>query len=223
MLKQFVESNYKEVCKIQRSFDHDGKMQDMLAKKDLDERAVLDWMRGYGLFQGIPTVNRIQIVEVYKENIFAFVDLKGSLGNGEVEKLFSVLLKSFYEAVPRKWISAVSKLLWCSFPDDIAIYDAFVHRSLIVLQGVTPYLAEMPRLGDSPRLRSGKDIPRLVDFYMNYRAMIVAIQKHHQDQLDALRKKYSEPYAYDLRILDKLLWLLGGPGQPIRLGGTKCT
>ena len=97
-----------------------------------------------------------------------------------------------------------------------------MHRSLVVLQGLTPYLAEMPRLGNAPSLKYGTDILALVDFYMNFRKMIVAILKHHQTQFDELRKKYSEEYPYDIRILDKLLWLLGGPGQPFLLGYTQC-
>lgn len=222
MLKHFIDSNYKEACETQRSFDHDVQMQNMLAAGNLDAKYVRDWMREYGLFQGIKAADRRQIVEVYKDNIFAISKVSGSPTDHDVRRLFSALLNAFYEVVPRKWISAVSKLLWCSLPHEIAIYDAFVHRSLIVLQGITPYLAEMPRLRDTPPVRKGKDISKLVDFYMNYRAMISAIQAHHQGQFDDLRQKYAEQYAYDIRILDKLLWLLGGPGQPVKLGTTKC-
>lgn len=223
MLKQFVESNYKDAVETQRSFDHDAHMQSMLVAENLNEKSVRDWMRGYGLFQGINAADRRKVVEIYKDNIFAISNLASPLPDHDVRELFSVLLNAFYEVVPRKWISAVSKLLWCSFPHEIAIYDAFVHRSLIVLQGVTPYLAEMPRLGNTPPVKKGKDIQELVEFYMSYRKMILAIQKHHQDQLDDLRKKYSEQYAYDIRILDKLLWLLGGADQPFKLGAAKCT
>lgn len=223
MLKQFIESNYNEACETQRSFDHDVHMQNMLAAENLDENYVRYWMRKYRLFQGISAADRRKVVEVYKDNIFGISNFPGSLSDHDVGKIFSVLLNAFYEVVPRKWISAVSKLLWCSFPYEIAIYDAFVHRSLIVLQGVTPYLAELPRLGNTPPVKKEKDIPKLVDFYLIYRRMILAIQKHEQGQLDDLRQKYSEQYAYDIRILDKLLWILGGPGQPINLGGIKCT
>ncbi|OIO59566.1 MAG: hypothetical protein AUJ47_10560 [Candidatus Marinimicrobia bacterium CG1_02_48_14] len=222
MLKNFIESNYKKASNIQRSFDHDAKMVKMHKGKVLDGEYIQDWMRGYGLFQGISGTFRKQVIEVYKENIFTISSLADSPNDGEVEKMVSALLNAFYEKVPRRWLSAVSKLLWCSFPYEIAIYDAFVHRSLVVLQGLTPYLAEMPRLGNAPSLKSGTDILALVDFYMNFRKMIVAILKHHQTQFDELRKKYSEEYPYDIRILDKLLWLLGGPGQPFLLGYTQC-
>lgn len=223
VIENFIESNYEKASRIQRSFDHDVRMQNMLKQGQLDKDAVKSWMRGYGLFQGISSADRLRIAEVYSDNILHMTEGIDVPNEGDIEKQFHSLLEVFYEVVPRRWTSAVSKLLWCSYPNDVAIYDAFVHRSLVVLQGVTPFMAKMQRLDVAPQIKRKEDISDLVSFYMHYRSMIKAIQDHHQDQLDSLRERCSAPYSYDIRILDKLLWMLGGPGQDFSLGEIECT
>lgn len=133
-----------------------------------------------------------------------------------------MLMTEFYNVVPRKWLSATSKLLWCSFPDNVVIYDAFVERAIMILQGITPYLADFPRIQTSPAVRNMNDIAKCAKFYINYQDMVKAILNEHQHQLDKLRIETSETYPHDIRIVDKLLWMLGNPNQAFTLNNVIC-
>tara|TARA_R110000772_G_scaffold154334_2_gene265304 strand:- start:1101 stop:1778 length:678 start_codon:yes stop_codon:yes gene_type:complete len=222
-LSDFIDSNYFYACKTQRSFEHDLQMINMHKSMCIDKIIVKKWMRDYGLFQGITNKGRDGIVDIYSETIFQLTKGVSSPNSDEIAKQFNTLLLNFYGVVPRKWISAVSKLLWCSYPSSIVIYDAFVHRSLIILQGFYPSLANMPRLSNSSKIRKIEDIQSLVNFYIDYQSIAKELLNLHQSQFNLLRNKYSEQYEYDIRILDKLLWLLGGPGQSFKLGNINCT
>ncbi|WP_373032924.1 hypothetical protein [Sulfurovum sp.] len=221
-LEDFFESNYQTACEMQRSIIKDSKMKAIAAKSIRDEELVLSWMRDYGLFQGIKTEDRKSIVKKY----FFLLPEISKMEKGEerenVEKLFRLILSEFYSTVGRKWLSATSKLLWCSYPDHVVIYDAFVERSLVILQGIVPYLASMPRIKSSPNIKSWSDIDAAIDFYMNYQDMVLAIANEHEGQLSRLRKQYNETYAHDIRIIDKLLWMLGNPNQEFTLNEVQC-
>ena len=222
-LIDFIESNYQAACEMQRSISKDSKMKEMVAKSLRDEKLVSSWMRDYGLFQGIKAEDRQAIVNKY----FSVLPFLSQLDEGEerknIEGRFHYLLSELYSAVNRKWLSATSKLLWCSYPDHVVIYDAFVERALVILQGVTPYLAKYPRIKTSPSFRSEGDIEAIMIFYKNYQNMVLAIAKEHQEQLGRLRNIYNETYDHDIRIIDKLLWMLGNPRQEFSLNGVKCS
>lgn len=68
-----------------------------------------------------------------------------------IEKLYSELFVALNRQVARSWMSATSKLLWCLYPDDIVIYDAFVHRTLVVMQFID---------GDLVRLTKDRRCPK---------------------------------------------------------------
>jgi hypothetical protein len=213
----FIESNYKIACDIQRGINKDNKMKEMLIRGIIDKRLVISWMREYGLFQGINTSDRNNIVEKYASIAFEVANPTHRPDTKAIETMFKRFLSEFYHTVNRKWLSATSKLLWCSYPDEIVIYDAFVERALVVLQCITPYLAKMPRIKTSPRIKSLDDIDRVVTFYMNYQNMIKAIIFEHKEKLLRLRSIYNEVYPHDIRIIDKLLWILGNPKQSFKL------
>lgn len=110
-------------------------------------------------------------------------------------------------------MSATSKLLWCLYPDTIVIYDTFVHRTLIVMQSIDDDLSAFPRVG-APRSIDGEaDIVAATTHYMNYQAMVRRLQTRHWQLLRDLRKRYNESYPYDVRIIDKLLWMIGNPRE----------
>ncbi|ENQ8749317.1 TPA: hypothetical protein I7272_24185 [Vibrio parahaemolyticus] len=213
MLQSFIESNYVHICDMQRSILLDENMKHMASRDEFDSVIVKNWMRDYGLFQGIKAEHRELIVEVYIENISKIVDGRDPTLLSDLEFMFDELQMLFYSAVPRKWLSAVSKLLWCSFPNDIVIYDSFVERTLVVLQPLLPELQEHRRVGVSVSPKTEQDISSITSFYINYSSLVHEISALHSEQLQALREKYSEHYPHDIRIIDKALWMIGSPNQ----------
>lgn len=207
---------------MQHGIVKDTKMKEMLASGSVNEILVTSWMRDYGLFQGIKLSDRKAIVNKYSTLVFDVANPSHCPTDKEIEDIFKCLLSTFYRTVPRKWLSATSKLLWCSFPDKVVIYDAFVERALVILQGITPFLASMPRIKSSPTMKSVGDIETVVSFYLNFQTMVNAIIADHQKQLNRLRAKHKESYPHDIRIVDKLLWMLGNPNQSVALNGTVC-
>jgi len=222
-LVDFIESNYQAACEMQRSIERDSKMKEMVAKSLRDEQLVFSWMQDYGLFQGIKADDRKAIVNTYFSALPSLSQLEKGKERIIIEDNFRFLLTELYSAVNRKWLSATSKLLWCSYPDHVVIYDAFVERALVILQGITPFLAHHPRINTSPKLKSSSDIEAVMKFYKNYQNMVLAVAKEHQEQLDELRNVHNEPYVHDIRIIDKLLWMLGNPKQGFSLGEAKCS
>jgi hypothetical protein len=207
---------------MQHNIVKDIKMKNMLHSGTFDTDLVTSWMREYGLFQGINTSDRKKIAAHYATLAFDVANPSDLPSDEEIKSMFRLFLTDFYKVVPRKWLSATSKLLWCSFPDQIVIYDAFVERALVVLQGITPYLAEMPRIKSSGTIKSENDIEVTLAFYENYQSLVRAILAEHQKQLDDLRSLHNETYPHDIRIVDKLLWMLGNPNQSFQLNGCVC-
>ncbi|MGK0288862.1 MAG: hypothetical protein ACI86H_000283 [bacterium] len=222
ILRDFIESNYKTACAMQHEIVRDSKMKLMLSSRSINKPLVMSWMLDYGLFQGIKATDREAIIQKYYTLVFHESFVSKTLNTDQIKIIFYQFLLGFYETVPRKWLSATSKLLWCSFPDKVVIYDAFVERALVVLQGITPYLINMPRIKTSPTIKSISDIDSAITFYMNYQSMVLAILSEHQSQLETLRTTYNESYPHDIRIIDKLLWMLGNPNQPFELNGNIC-
>jgi hypothetical protein len=110
---------------------------------------------------------------------------------------------------PRSWMSATSKLLWCLYPRDIVIYDAFVHRTLVTLQCVDPDLAGTERIGAAPKIETHAHIDPAVAAYIRYQSLVRRLLTVHTPALNELRRQHKEQYLYDIRIVDKLLWMIG--------------
>ncbi|MCB2211349.1 hypothetical protein KQI52_04495, partial [bacterium] len=51
----------------------------------------------------------------------------------------------------------------------------------------------------------------VIEHYMKYYDIINQIYKMYKPLFEELRKKHNETYKYDIRILDKLLWMIGNP------------
>jgi len=221
-LSEFISSNYLKACEMQRGIHKDEKMKKMILDGTKDNALLLSWMRDYGLFQGINSESRTAIVNRYFSLVSSFNVLSNGHERRQIEDGFRLLLTEFYNTVNRKWLSAASKLLWCSYPDNVVIYDSFVERALIVLQGLESYLANFPRIKSSPQIKEEANIENALQFYMNYQDMVVAIHQRYDSDLQALRKRHSESYPHDIRIVDKLLWMLGNPNQGFSVGGVQC-
>lgn len=189
-LIDFIESNYQAACEMQRSIEKDSKMKEMLANSLRDEALVYSWMLDYGLFQGIKAEDRKIVVNKYFSSLPNLSNLEKGQERKIIEDNFRYLFTELYTAVNRKWLSATSKLLWCSYPDHVVIYDAFVERALVILQGLTPYLASLPRIKTSASVKQASDIEAVIRFYKNYQNMVLAIACEHKKQLDGATCKF---------------------------------
>jgi hypothetical protein len=206
--RKYIERNYVTACEVQRGIVNDTKMIKMLREGPHDPVLVKKWMQDYGLFQGLTTQQReavalsfLRFVAEYKVESISNEDC--------VAPLYERLFTSLHAAVGRSWTSATSKLLWCLFPHDIVIYDAFVHRSIVVMQCIDPDLEGFERIGMQPKVSGPSYIPRAVAHYMLYQSMVKKLRDAHSDLLSELREKTKETYLYDIRIIDKLLWMIG--------------
>lgn len=210
-MEEYIKSNYATACKIQQSITKDKKMISMLQKDDEDAQLVISWMRDYGLFQGITTIYREKIARnflSFAKNIDSTVDITNK---DMLKSIYSELFEVLFNTVKRSWMSATSKLLWCIYPDNIVIYDSFVERALVVMQCFDRELSKFPRIDVTPKVTRETDIASATNYYMNYQGMVKNIYERNIKILNELRNKHEETYPYDIRIVDKLLWMVGNP------------
>lgn len=206
--KKYLEDKYPIACDMQRQIDGDPLMVNMLRTNGADHELVKKWMRNYGLFQGIESDSRNEIADRF----LTFTQQHhrvDRLSDTTVADLYRELLIALFKVKPRSWMSATSKLLWCLYPSDVVIYDAFVHRALVTLQCVDPDLEGTERIGRAPMIKVLADIDPAVVTYMRYQSLVRKLLAVHTPTLAELRRKHKEKYQYDIRIVDKLLWMIG--------------
>ena len=207
----YLRSNYATACKMQRDIVKDETMKSMLVRGDQDINLVKSWMRDYGLFQGITTENRDRIANRFL-SFSTSARATASVADRKIlEEKYSELFKALFLEVKRSWMSATSKLLWCIYPNEVVIYDSFVKRALVVMQCLDNELANFPRIGVVPKVAREKDIELAVKHYMNYQDVVRYIFERNANTLHELREKHKETYPHDIRIIDKLLWMIGNP------------
>ena len=206
----YLESHYGVACELQRNISRDPQMIAMLKEGPPAPSLVKSWMKDYGLFQGITGRDRDAVVR-------CFLGFAGShrrqrtISDDVVKTLYDGLFSALYSEVPRSWMSATSKLLWCLYPESIVIYDAFVLRALVVMQRIDADLSGLDRIGSPPTIKMKADIERATAYYLRYQIMVRRLKSVHAATLDELRQRNHETYPYDIRIMDKLLWMLGNP------------
>lgn len=218
MLKDFLYSNFDNVIKTQDGFDHDREMIQSIQDETLTVDMIKDWMRDYGLFQGIKKEVRNKIAEAYIE--FAYSNRQFS--EVEIGPMFQRLHERFKGIETRRWLSATSKLLWCMQPELIVIYDAFVARAVLVLQCLNEELAKFPRIGTPPNAKKDPNSELMTTYYLNYQDMVKAIYEEHSDYILSLKAQQNADYSYDLRIMDKLLWIMGNFNEGFQIRDTVC-
>lgn len=215
MFENYIRQFYHVACEAQRQLGHDLDMINALAYNvqinDQNRQLVYSWMQTYSLFQGMTNDSRRNAVE-------AFLQFAAQQRNAENARprnqetrrdLVNNLHASLNSVTDRVWISATSKLLWCMYPSDIVIYDKFAEKSITVLRALTPELREMDPLGNRPRIANGNPQP-LLDFYMRYDALIRRLYQLHHNTFEEMKQQQNgDIYPYDIRILDKLLWMIG--------------
>jgi len=77
------------------------------------------------------------------------------------------------------------------------------------MQCIDADLADFPRIGAAPKITCKADITLAAKYYMNYQAMVHRLLAVYSPLLSELRSSHKEPYPYDIRILDKVLWMIG--------------
>jgi len=207
-VSRIIEKYYEKACNTQREIGRDAKMIDMLANgENYNPELVMSWMRDYGLWQGIKAEDRNKIVSSIPK-IFKNLPSKFEQSDRSdfTRTVYSTVFMGFYDQVNRNWLSASSKLLWCKYPHDFVIFDAFVERAVIVMQWFDAHLEGLPRLGAPPKKITPNNISEYVDFYMRYSDFIWAIFERERQTLEQCRVRQNQDYQYDIRILDKILW-----------------
>jgi len=218
MITQFIESNFEKVLKIQSGFSHDAEMVSSIKSEALTEKMVKDWMRVYGLYQGLNNEVRNNVAKAFIE--FAY---ENNNGNGlNVEIKFQELHSKLKDVAQRNWISATSKLLWCIDPYNVVIYDSFVERAIGVLQCLDVSLAKFPRLNSVPNAKNDPQSEKITKFYMNYQNMVKNVKDSNDVVIQKLKKKYKSEYKYDIRMIDKLLWLMGSSSSTFNYNEIEC-
>ena len=185
--RQYLETKYVAACDMQRGIHRDPQMIAMLRGGQPDVNLVQTWMRDYGLFQGITAENRVAIADRFLEFSAQHDLFDHEPSANEIQAMYAELFEALYGTVPRGWVSATSKLLWCLYPETVVIYDAFVHRTLSVMQCLDDSLAGFPRIGEPPSIRGINDIQIAVQHYMNYQAMVRELLATHSQLLQELR------------------------------------
>jgi hypothetical protein len=209
----YIRNNYAAACKMQRDIVNDEKMKLMLRLGNPDVELVKRWMREYALFRGITTEHSEQIAKRFLSFSTSASSTASVSDRKILEERYLELFTALFLEVNRSWVSATSKLLWCIYPDEVVIYDSFVWRALVVMQCLDTELAKFPRIGVASPVARESDIALAVKHYMNYQDMVKHICERHSDTLNELREKHKETYPHDIRIIDKLLWMIGNPKQ----------
>lgn len=175
-------------------------------------------MQRYGLFQGLTNGVRKQIANEF----ISFSKSNSNFIEEEIGEKFKELHERFKRVKTRKWISATSKLLWCLEPNKIVMYDAFVERAILVLQCFDEDLAKLKRIGTPPEAKKDPDSTLMKAHYMNYQNLVKTIYNKHLILLKDLKTARNVNYEYDIRIIDKVLWMMGNYKKDFVLGDVVC-
>lgn len=227
-LEELIRCHYVAACDEQRNLDeHDRVVVNALKKGSAKTTAIAEWMGHYRLFQHRPTRSLRNAVAQ------AFLDFADSsrprwkCSDRSIASVFLALHGRLDAVEERRWLSATSKLLWCLYPDRVAMYDRFALRSLIVLRHLDPVLMRFPAIRETPARRDGETKEaaraRYAAHYAQYQQMVYGLLAAHRSTLHELRKEHKERYPHDIRILDKLLWMMGNGNEKLSMAGTDTT
>jgi len=218
MLTEFLQSNFNKAIEMQLEIKHDPPIVKAIQKGAVTRETVKSWMRKYGLLRGISAQEQDKVAD-------AFIDFSNhnrNFSERDIAEVFRRLHQKLKSASERSWLSATSKLMWCMQPDIIVIYDRFVFQSILVLQCLDKELATYPRIGQPIAGRRDQDSVQTTAFYMNYQDMVKAIYRRNRQLIQDLKNNQSSRYDYDLRLLDKILWMMGNANETFTLGTVEC-
>jgi len=102
------------------------------------------------------------------------------------------------------------------------IYDSFVERAVTILQCLDEDLAKYPRLNNPPDIKTNNYLQLVTNYYINYQNIVKALLSKYQNTINKLKTDLKTDYNYDLRIMDKTLWLMGNARKGFKLDKISC-
>lgn len=176
--RSYIERHYVEAHNPGRNVNVDKEMLNMLSASMRDPSLVKKWMQAYGLIRGINADDRDKAADCFLDFAASHQKVRSPLTDEAVAQAFLELLTALHTEVPRGWLSATSKLLWCLYPRDIVIYDAFVQNTLTVMQCIDGDLSSFKvKIGKPPTpgatIEVKNDYPENAkNHYMAYSSMV---------------------------------------------------
>jgi len=210
--EQYVRALYGEACRQLESEALDRPLIDALKTNGATAKQVVEWMTRYNIVQGIDDGTRLKAARAFLKYARGKRP-KRLLTAAAVKREFSALHGALHRAKQRGWTSATSKLLWLLYPRDVAMYDEFVYQSLVVIQGVDTEWRAQTRIGEKPGFGKGiaraKALGYATEHYVCAWTLIRSLMARQELVLQELRQAQRRRYPYDIRIIDRLLWMLG--------------
>jgi hypothetical protein len=172
---------------------------------DLRRTEVRNWLRYYGVLQGLNAADRDAVSGV----VIEFADARGPfvppLSEGEIVGKFADLHSKCCARVhqnkddtPRDLTSLTSKALWCCYPDAIPIFDSYAQRALRVIS----HLLSL----DRSRV-DAIEYARFVSVWLN-------LYRRVEPTLNDARLGN---YPYKVRVFDRILWIIGEPDYGVNM------
>jgi hypothetical protein len=153
---------------------------------------VRDWLRDYGVFQGIPGPGRVAIATTFLEWADCQVDGRPLRTVDELvaahAEVCATVQAAYGEA--RNFTSLASKALWLRYPDAVPLFDSFAQRALWVIAKIDE--AVVPISGDG-------------ESYSEFVYVWMALYKRYAAALESLDREG----LHRVRIFDRILWLIG--------------
>lgn len=106
----------------------------------------------------------------------------------------------------RDLTSFTSKALWVCYPDIVPIYDDYAESALKMLSKVMP---PSPRAGETQCSQAAKKYAPFLDNWLHLYARLAPVLR---------TAAATANYPYDVRVLDKMLWLWGEPSYGLKKG-----
>ena len=203
IVRRYVDDAISAQIKDHR--DHDRIAIQALQQRDQDNRhgVLREWLTWYRVFQGLKNEERGRVTKAVltlvdrldcktvcrnQSTIMATCDRLNEACGKEVRRRA--------DGGKRDMTSLASKALWCRFPDKVPIYDSFAQRALWVLS----------RLCETVPPSQGSE-------YERFARMWFAL---YPKALPIIEGANMYGYRYEVRIFDKILWLIGKPDYGIQ-------
>jgi len=190
-----------------QSFEGDDRTDEAviqaIGKQNMDhtdrEDHILRWLNKYRVLLFFPPEKSReiagQIIEFADERSQAPLNQNKDLILKEYERLRGRISRvaplSPKSGKPREIISLTSKALWCCYPHEIPIFDAYAERALQVIS----------RLSRMMPSQSQPEYACFIDVWFQV----------YQEVKPVIDQSNLNGYPYKIRVLDRLLWHLGQP------------
>lgn len=224
-MKQFIKANIDFAINELERNEYDYVIVEAIKESILDVKLTHKWMASYGLFIK-RDVKKCQ--ELAKDVTAVLNKVDRSKENSSIT--FLKLLKKLHISSQKQamrdkvWLSASSKLLWCAYPEEGVIYDLYTSRAITVIQGLESSLVSLPRLGPKTRFITKQGVPdfdQITAYYNRYSQLVHTLLQQYKTTIDQALKEKSKEGLNHLRVLDKLLFLLGKENSELKPWGKR--